>query len=243
MMCRHGTSAVVLLPGEGERADDVAERVAAATPGRLHAGLSAPVGPDRLPLALYEANSAANIQQTGAQPAGTAQTVVVRFHSLGTTALLLTLLSREALTAIVSSLLGPVQEYDARTGGDLLRSLRTFLRHDARWEEAAAELHIHRHTLRYRLQRIEALTSRNLTSAQSRSEFWLALEAQALLEQSGGVGLPSAVDDWTAGTGDGTGDGVVVEAAGAWGRVGVQTASPGDGGASGGARGGRTPRT
>ena len=37
---------------------------------------------------------------------------------------------------------------------------------------------MHRHTMRHRLRRIEALTGRDLTSARDRLELWLALKAR-----------------------------------------------------------------
>ena len=45
---------------------------------------------------------------------------------------------------------------------------------------AAAELHVHRHTLRYRVRKIEELTGRDLSNAGDRLELWLALRAHQL---------------------------------------------------------------
>ena len=47
-------------------------------------------------------------------------------------------------------------------------------------ERAARELYCHRHTLRYRIRRVEQLTGRDLSSARDRIEFWLALRAREL---------------------------------------------------------------
>ena len=52
---------------------------------------------------------------------------------------------------------------------------------NARWETAAAELSVHRHTLRYRMRKVEELTGRDLASSLDRMEFWLALRARDLL--------------------------------------------------------------
>jgi purine catabolism regulator len=59
--------------------------------------------------------------------------------------------------------------------------LAKFLHHNARWEAAADELYVHRHTLRYRMRKVEELTGRSLSSAHDRMEFWLALRARELL--------------------------------------------------------------
>ena len=47
-------------------------------------------------------------------------------------------------------------------------------------ERAAAALFCHRHTLRYRIRRIEQLTGRDFSSARDRIEFWLALRGREL---------------------------------------------------------------
>jgi len=105
------------------------------------------------------------------------------FTSLGTYRLLLTLQEPDALRAFADSVLAPLDRYDAQHEGELLASLRSFLEHNARWESAAAELFVHRHTLRYRMRKVEELTGRDLTSSHDRMEFWLALRARDLLAQ------------------------------------------------------------
>ena len=49
------------------------------------------------------------------------------------------------------------------------------------WERAARQLFCHRHTLRYRIRKIEELTDRDLERATDRIEFYLALRARGLL--------------------------------------------------------------
>ena len=53
------------------------------------------------------------------------------------------------------------------------------------WNKAAERLYVHRHTLRYRMKRVEDITGRDLGSSQDRMEFWLALKARELVAQSG----------------------------------------------------------
>ena len=67
-------------------------------------------------------------------------------------------------------------------------SLWAFLERNARWESAAKELTVHRHTLRYRMRKVEELTGRNLSSARDRMEFFLALRARAMLVPGDGLG-------------------------------------------------------
>jgi DNA-binding PucR family transcriptional regulator len=58
---------------------------------------------------------------------------------------------------------------------DLLGSLRVWLSHHGQWDPAAAELGVHRHTLRKRMLRVEKLLGRRLDSADLRAELWVAL--------------------------------------------------------------------
>lgn len=103
------------------------------------------------------------------------------FDDLGTYRLLLSMAEPDALRAFADSLLAPLDGYDDDHGGELLGSLRSFLEHNARWETAAAELFVHRHTLRYRMRKVEELTGRDLGSSFDRMEFWLAIRARELL--------------------------------------------------------------
>src|SRR5207248_10470043 len=103
------------------------------------------------------------------------------FADLGTYQLLLSLQDPEALRTFADSVLSPLDGYDRAHGADLLPSLRAFLERNARWETAAKELYVHRHTLRYRMRKVEELTGRNLSNARDRMEFFLAIRARDLL--------------------------------------------------------------
>jgi purine catabolism regulator len=87
----------------------------------------------------------------------------------------------DALRAFADAMLAPLDAYDRDHNGELLASLQAFLEFNARWETAAAELFVHRHTLRYRMRKVEELSGRDLGSSFDRMEFWLALRARDLL--------------------------------------------------------------
>jgi sugar diacid utilization regulator len=74
-------------------------------------------------------------------------------------------------------LLGPVIEYDARHGSELLRTLDVFLETCGSWQRTADELYVHVNTLRYRMQRIEELTGRRMSSMRDRTDLYLALRS------------------------------------------------------------------
>jgi PucR family transcriptional regulator, purine catabolism regulatory protein len=105
------------------------------------------------------------------------------FDDLGSYRLLLSMADPGALRAFADSLLGPLDAYDGANGGDLRSSLVAFLENNARWETAAAQLYVHRHTLRYRMRKVEELTGRDLASSFDRMEFWLALRGRQLLAE------------------------------------------------------------
>ena len=66
-------------------------------------------------------------------------------------------------------------------GDELLRSLEAYIECNGQWEAAARRLYCHRHTLRYRIRKIEELTGRDLSRATDRIELWLALRARELV--------------------------------------------------------------
>jgi purine catabolism regulator len=106
---------------------------------------------------------------------------VASWRDLGAFTLLLSIQDDDALGLYCDSVLGPIEQGDGEYGGELLRSLEAFIEQNGQWERAARELFCHRHTLRYRIRRIEELTGRDLTSARDRIEFWLALRGRELV--------------------------------------------------------------
>ena len=106
---------------------------------------------------------------------------VASYRDLGSFQLLLSLQDDEALRLFCDSVLGPLENGGGDYGDELLRSLEVFIEQNGQWERAARELFCHRHTLRYRIRRIEELTGRDLTSARDRIEFWLALRGRELV--------------------------------------------------------------
>ena len=87
----------------------------------------------------------------------------------------------EALRLFCDSILGPIEASEGPYGGELMRSLEAFIEENGQWERAARRLYCHRHTLRYRIRRVEELTGRNLGNARDRIEFWLALRGRELV--------------------------------------------------------------
>jgi purine catabolism regulator len=103
------------------------------------------------------------------------------YRDLGSFQLLLSLQDEQALGLFCDSILGPIENGEGHYGGELMRSLEAFIECNGQWEKAAKRLYCHRHTLRYRIRRVEELTGRDLSSARDRIEFWLALRGRELV--------------------------------------------------------------
>jgi DNA-binding PucR family transcriptional regulator len=89
--------------------------------------------------------------------------------------MLLASIPAPVLRSFRERLLGPLAEYDARRGAELLPTLRSFLACDGSWTICAARMYVHVNTVRYRISRIEALTGRDLSALPDRVDFFLAL--------------------------------------------------------------------
>jgi PucR family transcriptional regulator, purine catabolism regulatory protein len=106
---------------------------------------------------------------------------VVSYEDLGALRLLLSLPSSQALESYCRSVLAPLEAEERSYAQELLRSLDAFIEHNGHWESAARALYCHRHTLRYRIRRVEALTQRDFSRARDRIELWLALRGRELV--------------------------------------------------------------
>jgi hypothetical protein len=105
------------------------------------------------------------------------------YSSLGADRLIL-LLDRDSpseLSDYVKSTLGPLLDHDARSGVQFGPTLTAFLQHGARLRDTASSLYIHRNTLAYRLQRIEAILGLDLSKPEQRLAIELALRAVPLV--------------------------------------------------------------
>ena len=186
-----GPLACALVPGgSDEELFALGERVVAAAEAelgdhiRLGIGRGLPAVDARR--SFHEARCALEALALGVASAdgnGSApeKTRVATYKDLGSFQLLLSLQDDEALRLFCDSILGPIEASEGPYGGELMRSLEAFIEENGQWERAARRLYCHRHTLRYRIRRVEELTGRNLGSARDRIEFWLALRGRQLV--------------------------------------------------------------
>ena len=172
--------AVVDAPGDEEAPLDVARRARdglAAEHGPLRAAASRAAPVAGLRRSFHEARCALEATALGNGSAPE----VASYRDLGAFQLLLSLQDDEALRLYCDSVLGPLEDAGGEYGDELMRSLEAFIEQNGQWERAARELFCHRHTLRYRIRRVEEITGRDLSSARDRIEFWLALRARELV--------------------------------------------------------------
>jgi purine catabolism regulator len=183
-----GKFSCALLPvARGESEEDLfalAERVRARA--ARHAGVDLPAGAGRaVPAAdlrrtFHEARCALEAQALAATGDGSPR-MLATFRDLGSFQLLLSLQDDDALRLFCDSILAPIEDGEGAYGGELMRSLEAFIECNGQWERAARQLYCHRHTLRYRIRRVEELTGRSLDSARDRIDFWLALRGRELV--------------------------------------------------------------
>jgi purine catabolism regulator len=152
----------------GPHRGDPAAGPGTGAPG-LVAGLSAAVDADRLPDAHEQAERALAVGRRRDRR-------LVEHDEVGRGSLL-PLLGDDAVRAFADGLLRPLREHDATSRGDLVASLRAWLNRHGQWDAAAADLGVHRHTLRYRMRRVEEILGRSLDDPDVRMELWLALKS------------------------------------------------------------------
>lgn len=101
---------------------------------------------------------------------------VVRFADTASGGVFSALATPEA-RALAQARLAPLRAHDAAEGTALVDTVRTWLAHDARIDEAAHALGIHRHTVRARVALAQRVLGIDLASFPARAELWAALLA------------------------------------------------------------------
>ncbi|MGW5618429.1 PucR family transcriptional regulator [Streptomyces sp. NPDC003877] len=147
----------------------VREKVPGGEEDELVVGLSAPAGPIAASAAYKQAEQALSVARRRGR--------VLVEHEQMAAGSVLPLLADDAVRAFADGMLRPLYEHDATGRGDLVASLRAWLSRHGQWDAAAADLGVHRHTLRYRMRRVEEILGRSLDDPDARMELWLALKA------------------------------------------------------------------
>lgn len=176
---------VVIVPGgddEGVRAAEaVLQELVAGLPGHTCAvGRSRPAGdPADLARAGSEALLAANVMESDED----GEHRVLAFDDTGAYRLLLPAMSEDPaeLQRFYAETVEPLVAYDEQYDTDLVTTVEAFLDCDGNVAATAQRLFTHRHTIRYRLERVRDLSGLDVGSSDGREKLSLGLKAMRVL--------------------------------------------------------------
>jgi len=154
-------------------AADLAAALATLVPTRA-AGIGIGVRPGAVAVSMRQARSALPESRISGRHA--------HASDIASSRLLLAAVEPDRLRAYADVVLGHIDS--SERAAELLRALTAFLDQNGHWENAAAALRVHRHTVRNRIEAVEQLTGRRMSSAQDRQELWLALRARDVSRMS-----------------------------------------------------------
>ena len=177
-----GDEVVLLVPDGGE----TGRRVSAAVLRELESGLAGfafALGRSRRvedPLDLQRAYNEALLALNVVE--GDSEHSELGYEETGTYQLLLPYMSDPAeLKRFYWETVRPLVVYDEQYETDLLGTLATFLDCDANVNATASRLITHRHTIRYRFERVRELTGLDVSSTDGREKLSLGLKAMRVL--------------------------------------------------------------
>ncbi|MEE1793839.1 PucR family transcriptional regulator [Streptomyces sp. BE308] len=171
VLAADGGAAVAACTAYAEAQDGRPAREPGTEEGEVVVGLSAPAGPIAVSAAYKQAEQSLSVARRRGR-------ALVEHEELAAGSVL-PLLADDAVRAFADGMLRALHEHDAKGRGDLVASLRAWLSRHGQWDAAAADLGVHRHTLRYRMRRVEEILGRSLDDPDARMELWLALKATA----------------------------------------------------------------
>ncbi|WP_350279648.1 helix-turn-helix domain-containing protein [Kribbella sp. HUAS MG21] len=167
---------VGFLPSTPELPDHIRRAFGRLAPGlnraRLAVGISGETAVDALAGALEEARFAQRAAGAARSPVS-----VVTSDEVASHVLLLATLPDDVRRTYSNRVLGAVLDHDRRTHADLLTTLQAFLACSCSWTRTAETLHLHINTVRYRIERVQQLTGRDLSTLEDRVDVFLALKS------------------------------------------------------------------
>jgi sugar diacid utilization regulator len=179
-----GVEVVVVLPGADDAAaaraaDAILRELQSALSGHSFAlGRSRPASdPADLHRAGAEALLAANVAE------GDVDRPVLAFEETGAYRLLLSAMSEDPaeLQRFYAETVEPLVAYDEQYETGLVQTVEAFLEADGNVAGTASRLYTHRHTVRYRLERVKELSGLDVGSTDGREKLSLGLKAMRVL--------------------------------------------------------------
>jgi sugar diacid utilization regulator len=176
-----GTVLIVIPDGDGE----TGRRVSSAIVRELESGLAGfvfAIGRSRRVEDPRDLQRAGNEAMLSANVAEGEPESELAFEATGTYQLLLPYMSDPVeLKRFYDDTVRPLVAYDEQYETDLMGTLATFLDCDANVNATAARLITHRHTVRYRFERVRELTGLDVQSTDGREKLSLGLKAMRVL--------------------------------------------------------------
>ncbi len=132
------------------------------------------------PVDLYRAGKEAELAANVAEAEGR---TLLAFEDTGAYRLLLPAMSEDPgeLESFYEETLAPLAAYDEQYETELVKTVETYLDNDGNVAQTAATLFTHRHTVRYRLERVKELTGHDIGSSEGREKLSLGLKAMRVL--------------------------------------------------------------
>jgi DNA-binding PucR family transcriptional regulator len=177
------TEIAVLVPAEGEErlqraAAGLARELEDALPGfHLTIGASRCVAD---PVDLYRAGNeallAVNVGEAEGRP-------LLAFEDTGAYRLLLPAMSEDPgeLQHFYAETIKPLAAYDDQYETELVATVEAYLANDGNVAATAKQLFTHRHTIRYRLERVRELCGHDVSATEGREKLGLGLKAMRVL--------------------------------------------------------------
>lgn len=100
---------------------------------------------------------------------------VFLYKELGFLNLLFELEDTKLVEEFIKDTIGAILAYDEEKNGELLQTLKVYLNHNCSLLHASEQLHTHRNTVKYRIQRVEEITEKSLEDSMTRLEFMNAI--------------------------------------------------------------------
>jgi hypothetical protein len=132
------------------------------------------------PVDLYRAGKEALLAANVAEAEGLS---LLAFEDTGAYRLLLPAMSEDPgeLERFYAETLAPLAAYDEQYETELVASVEAYLENDGNVAQTAAQLFTHRHTVRYRLERVRELSGHDISSSEGREKLSLGLKAMRVL--------------------------------------------------------------
>jgi hypothetical protein len=132
------------------------------------------------PVDLYRAGQEALLAVNVAEADGLD---LLAFEDTGSYRLLLPAMSEDPgeLERFYEETVAPLSAYDEQYETDLVTTIEAYLENDGNVTPTADQLFTHRHTVRYRLERVKELSGHDITSTEGREKLGLGLKAMRVL--------------------------------------------------------------